>query len=142
MKPSIVFDTIQATFDDLIQELDPKIQNMTLINGLRLYHQTFHSLFFNQELSGSLLLTFWNENVQGYEDLNVAKQYVIFKESNVTMDDLQSLLIVYEPPLFCFTTHDPFKYLNKQQLDRKFCLFEKGLKLLFNVALKPILYPF
>lgn len=142
MNPTIKFDSIQATFDDLIKDMVPKIKEKTLFQGLRLYHQTFQSLFFNQDLSGSILLTLWDEDVLGFDVFNKAKQCCIFKNSDLTLHDLESVLIVYEPPLYCFTTPNPFKYLNKRQLDLKLHLFQKGLEILFNLTLQPILYPF
>lgn len=141
MNPTITFDSMEATFQDLIQDLSKKVKSLDLIEGLRYYHQSFQSKFFNTELTGSILLTIWNDKISGYEDFFQAKLQNIFG-TNLKKDRYNTFIIVFDPPLYCFTTHDPFKYLNKKSVDKKLLLFQKGLKELFDLNNLPILYPF
>lgn len=140
MNPTIGFDVLVATFDDLIKELQAKEYNV--FDLLHSYLQKFNATFFNQELGGAIFLTLWNEQEIGFEQMMVIRQQSVFRNPGLTVQDLENMMIVYDPPMYCFCISNPFKYLNKSQLDRKMYYFRKGLETLFHVRPQPTFYPF
>lgn len=140
LNPSVLFDQITALHQDLIQDVLSK-SDLSVSQRLIYYHQRFHALFFNQELNGSIILAFWNDTITGYEQMLMIKKQSIFTKTDLNLDDLQDMMIVYDPPLYCFCTPSPFKYLDKS-LNKKMILFQRGIETLFNIKTKPIFYPF
>ena len=137
--PTITFDKIRADFDDLLRDIP---RDLSLLLQLQTYHQRFNAIFFNQELSGTVLLSFWDDMTLGYDQMSMIKKRSVFTRDSLELQDLEEMLIVYEPPLYCFCTPQPFKHLNKQTIDRKMDYFRQGIEKLFGIKTKPIFYPF
>lgn len=140
MNPTIGFDVLVATFDDLINEI--KAKELPLLDLLQYYLQKFNATFFNHELGGAIFLTLWNEHQVGFEQMMVIRQQSVFQKQELCLQDLKDMMIVYDPPMYCFCTSNPFKYMNKPILDKKMNLFKKGIELLFGIETRPIFYPF
>lgn len=138
MTPTIGFDVLLATFDDLMKECRGK--DLPLLEYLQMYLQRFNALFFNEELKGSIFLAIWNEKVMNYDQM--IRQQSVFQRRDLMLQDLKDMMIVYDPPMYCFCTSNPFKYMNKPILDRKLDLFRQGFVDLFHIEPKPIFYPF
>lgn len=140
INPTITFDRQIAQFDDLlvsIQALD-----LPLDRKVSMYLSNFNILFFNQEMSGQVLLTFWNDLTLGFDSMPKIYDQDVKLKQDLTLEELGDALVVYDPPVYCFYTANPFKYLNKRTIDRKIYYFRKGLELLFHVRPQPTFYPF
>lgn len=140
INPSITFDRQVANFNDLIVSM--QALDLPLPRKVQIYLSRFNALFFNQEMCGQVLLTFWNDLTLGFDAMKPIYDNAIQTRQDFTEEDLTDTLVVYDPPVYCFYTANPFKYLNKQTIDRKMYYFRKGLELLFNVRPRPTFYPF
>lgn len=140
LKPTVTFDPLVANFDDLVNEM--KTLDLPLSQRLHAYISKFNALFFYQEMSGHVMMTFWNDLTLGFEEMKKIRDQAVQNKPDLTLEDLGDALIVYDPPVYCFYTSNPFKYLNKSQLDRKMYYFRKGLEILFHVRPQPTFYPF